>query len=136
MSFTYQEKVAIWNKALPCTGKDPNVIRVDKYGAFIKWLEYGDESSEINLGWQVDHIDGNKENKNISNLQPLHWKNNNVKSNQTNPIQIVASIKKFGSWAVPCSKCKHSLMDHFNTTKYETCLFKVAEVFCPCTCYE
>lgn len=74
-------KKIIWEKAYPLPGFDPNIYRIDEYGDIIKYSDHGNRDSEF--GWEIDHeipvslirID------NISNLKPLHYRNNIAKSN-------------------------------------------------------
>ena len=47
---------------------------LDKYGRRMCFQEYGNRDS--NCGWEVDHINGNPEDNNMSNLQPLNWQSN------------------------------------------------------------
>ena len=72
---------AIWAKAQVVQGYDANVYRKDSYGSWIAWHEYGQTSQ---YGWEVDHIvaDSLGGPTTLSNLQPLHWKNNRSKSDK------------------------------------------------------
>ncbi len=45
--------------------------RIDINGREIDRASYGQEKSKF--GWNVDHIDENRNNNEISNLQPLHY---------------------------------------------------------------
>ena len=69
---------AVWRKATPVEGNDPNVYRRDGCNAWIRRSEYGQIT---NYGWEIDHIKpvalGGSDS--LSNLQPLHWKNNRRK---------------------------------------------------------
>ena len=77
MPFTDEEIQAVWNKGRATTSNDPNVWRKGQCDAWIMRNQYGNRDS--NWGWEIDHInpDGGD---NLSNLRPLHWKNNLAKS--------------------------------------------------------
>lgn len=71
---------AVWAKATMAPGYDMNVYRKDTCSALIAWGEYGNRDSQY--GWEVDHIvpvTGGGSDQ-LSNLRPLHWKNNARKS--------------------------------------------------------
>ena len=74
MSFSDEIIQAVWKKG-STTGNDPNVWRKDQCGAWINRTDYGNRDSDY--GWEIDHIspDGGDI---LSNLRPLHWKNNVV----------------------------------------------------------
>ena len=76
MSWTHEEKSAVWNKGEIVGGNDPNVYRKDQCGAWIKWADHGDRNSKF--GWEVDHITpkSNGGSDAIGNLRPLQWENN------------------------------------------------------------
>ena len=69
---------AVWEKAQAVCGYGPNKFRRDRCGAWIEKAFYGTKSE---FGWEIDHIvpvvQGGQDN--LSNLQPLHWKNNRGK---------------------------------------------------------
>jgi len=64
----------VWEKGTVVTNNDQKVWRKDKCKAWIKRDKYGDRDSTY--GWEIDHIDGDSENDDLSNLQPLQWENN------------------------------------------------------------
>ena len=71
----------VWDKAVIVPGYDAAKYRKDVAGAWIQRDKYGDVSNELGLGWEVDHRkpvakDGTDD---LSNLRPLHWKNNRSK---------------------------------------------------------
>lgn len=72
----------VWEKATIVAGKDPDKIRKDANGAWIYRNKYGDTSSTVNNGWEIDHIyPKSKGGSNVLfNLQPLQWANNRSKS--------------------------------------------------------
>jgi len=76
MSWTDEEIQAVWNKGHIVEGKDPDQIRKDDCGAWMRRTEHGDRKSIY--GWEIDHInpDGGDD---LSNLRPLQWKNNTSK---------------------------------------------------------
>ena len=82
MGFSEQMINAVWSKGhvIP-NNNNPDVWRQDIYGSLIKRNEYGN-TQEFEYGWEIDHINPNGDDS-LSNLQPLHWKNNRVKGNRT-----------------------------------------------------
>ena len=73
MSWTHEEKSAVWNKAKIVGDNDPNVFRQDQCGAWIKWAEHGNRDSKY--GWGIDHITPKSRGGSdaIGNLRPLQW---------------------------------------------------------------
>jgi len=82
MANNYDHKTlsAIWAKATVIAGYDMNALRKDVCGAWIAWSAYGNRESDN--GWEVDHITPESKGGSdmVSNLRPLHWKNNARKS--------------------------------------------------------
>lgn len=74
-------KSLVWKKGLTVPGYYPTMLRQDKYGALMLFEDYGRTDSRY--GWEIDHIYpvslGGTDN--LSNLQPLNWQNNRIKSN-------------------------------------------------------
>jgi hypothetical protein len=78
-SFSDATIEAVWRKATPIPGR-PGYAK-DRCGATIYRHSYG---AITDLGWEIDHIypaskDGSDD---LTNLQPLHWKNNRGKGDQ------------------------------------------------------
>jgi hypothetical protein len=83
-SFTYEQKLAVWNKAATVLGRTPLLWRRDPCGALIYWDAYGDTTPTGN-GWEVDHIFpvSRRGSDDLSNLQALQWENNRAKGDST-----------------------------------------------------
>ncbi|MEX6397920.1 HNH endonuclease signature motif containing protein [Providencia hangzhouensis] len=77
-NWTEEEIQAVWEKG-SITKYNKDKHRKDAQGAWISRDEYGNRNSDE--GWEIDHItskaNGGKDD--ISNLRPLHWKNNVLK---------------------------------------------------------
>ncbi|UFH69705.1 HNH endonuclease signature motif containing protein [Morganella morganii] len=77
-NWTDKEIQAVWEKGYT-TQYDKNKHRKDEKGAWISRDEYGNR--DHGEGWEIDHIQAkaNGGTDNLSNLRPLHWKNNVLK---------------------------------------------------------
>ena len=69
---------AVWEKATPVQNNNPDVWRKDVCGAWINRPKYGEETT---YGWEIDHVNptSNGGSDQVSNLQPLQWRNNRNK---------------------------------------------------------
>lgn len=74
MVFSDEDIQKVWEKGSIVLNNDANVWRKDQCGAWIGRSFYGDRNSKY--GWEIDHIDNDTDNNNLSNLRPLQWKNN------------------------------------------------------------
>ena len=90
MEWDHETKSAVWAKGVKISEDDPNIFRKDKCGARIERSSYHDRTSSTNFGWEVDHIDPNG-GDDLSNLQPLHWKNNLDKSDGQIKCNVTSS---------------------------------------------
>ena len=81
----YQKKLAAWNRAFvsPNPLHNPAQIRVDAYGSYIVWDQYGKTAQN---GWEIDHELPKSQFPGVAthpgNLRALHWKNNRAKSDK------------------------------------------------------
>lgn len=70
----------VWKKAFSMMNQNPDHVRKDICGARIVFEAYGNRKSKY--GWEIDHIipvsKGGTDD--LTNLQPLHWKNNVAKA--------------------------------------------------------
>lgn len=82
--FSPAEIQAVWEKAQIIYYIEKDSKRKDRCGATILRNEYGNTNSSF--GWEIDHIypaslGGSSDD--LSNLQPLQWKNNRSKGDST-----------------------------------------------------
>jgi 5-methylcytosine-specific restriction endonuclease McrA len=79
-SFDEATVEAVWQKGKAVAGQNPAEWRKDACGAWIARAQYG-STSDDGAGWEIDHIrpDAKGGGDELSNLQPLHWKNNRHK---------------------------------------------------------
>lgn len=54
MAFNEDIIAAVWNKARPVEGYNPDSYRKDVCGAWIMREAYGNRDS--NYGWEIDHV--------------------------------------------------------------------------------
>ena len=79
----HQRKLSAWSLAQSIAGYDPARYRLDAYGTWIAWSEYGQRTTH---GWEIDHelpkahFPGAANQP--ANQQALHWKNNRAKSDK------------------------------------------------------
>lgn len=84
----------VWQKAKHAGEKnEANGFRKDQCEAWIKKQDFGNRKSDY--GWEIDHIVpvSHKGSDDLSNLRPLHWRNN--ASRQDN--RLVCVVKSDGS---------------------------------------
>ena len=96
---------AVWQKATTVAGYDSQIWRKDFADAWIRRDHYGVEAK---YGWEVDHLRPSSKggSDELSNLNALHWKNNNKKSDNYPIFQTIVSsqdntnIEKLQTWEV------------------------------------
>jgi len=74
---------AVWRKGRIVSSEGPGVFRKDACGAWMEFSKHGDRDAKY--GWEIDHIKpvvhGGSDV--LSNLQPLHWRNNAEKGDSS-----------------------------------------------------
>lgn len=72
-------KLAVWRKGRVIAGYDPSVWRQDICGHAMKYQDHDNTNSKF--GWEIDHIKpvAKGGTDDLTNLQPLYWKNNRRK---------------------------------------------------------
>ena len=93
MNLNTAELNQVWAKAQYVSEEnEKNGYRKDQCGAWIKGSDYGNRNSLY--GWEADHITPTAKGGTdaISNLRPLHWKNNASKSDG----RLVCAVKSNG----------------------------------------
>lgn len=102
-NWTAEQIKSVWIKTVG------NMIEgKDRAGAIINLSQYGNTSSELNKGWEIDHIKPRSlgGSDNINNLRALHWQNNRSKKDDFPKYQTVVSsedgrnIKRTKHWII------------------------------------
>ena len=90
-NFSDEIILAVWKKGTVVPNYDSAAWRKDQCGAWIGFQFYGDRSSDY--GWEIDHITPQAKGgtDNLSNLRPLHWRNNVKKSDGRLSCAVEAS---------------------------------------------
>ena len=78
MSFSEEKIQKVWEKAKIVPGFDKDVWRKDHCDAWINRPLYGQSTTQLSFGWEIDHINPNGGDE-LANLQPLQWENNRGK---------------------------------------------------------
>ena len=94
---------AVWIKTIGQTQEGK-----DSAGAIISFSQYGNTSTELNKGWEIDHIKPRSHggSDSINNLRALHWENNRSKGDDYPRYTTVVSsengrnTKKRISWII------------------------------------
>ncbi len=71
----------VWEKGRIVPGYDPEELRQDGCGAWIRKSLYGVQEA-ASMGWEIDHIKPTEKGGQdiVANLQPLQWENNKEKA--------------------------------------------------------
>ena len=74
MNYTEDIILKVWQKGQIDEYNVPNNFRKDNCGAWIERVEYGNNNSPY--GWNIDRINQDLNSDDITNLYPVHSKNN------------------------------------------------------------
>ena len=74
MDYTEDTILKVWQKGQIDEYNVPNNFRKDNCGAWIERTEYGNANSPY--GWNIDKINQDSNSDEITNLYPVHSKNN------------------------------------------------------------
>jgi hypothetical protein len=94
MNFSNEIILKVWQKAEIDEYNVPNDFRKDQCGAWIERTQYGNHDSAY--GWEINQINRTLDGDlyDLSNLRPLHWKNNFFKEDEhlTCPVRSSGTI--------------------------------------------
>lgn len=90
-NYTEEQIEQVWQKARIVANNNPNVFRQDYAGAWIRRDQYKDRDAKY--GWEIDHClpESKGGTDDLSNLYPLHWRNNVSKGNNYPSWETVLS---------------------------------------------
>ena len=94
MLITDEIKKQVWQKARTRRNMDPDQWRVDDFGYWIHWDQYGDRKSEY--GWEVNsRLPARRSGKEmLSNLRPLQWQNHLIRERGEFPREICDNLEE------------------------------------------
>jgi hypothetical protein len=88
MDHTEDVILKVWQKGQIDEYNIPNNFRKDKCGAWIERTEYGNNNSPY--GWYIDKINQDSDLDDITNLHPMHSKNNSRNQNGTISCKVTS----------------------------------------------
>ena len=79
MEFAKREIQEVWGFGIPVAGYDPDSLRKDICGAWMRRENFGDHDSRF--GWEIDRIISPEAGgvNEIFNLRPMQWENKKAK---------------------------------------------------------
>lgn len=91
MDHTDEIILKVWQKAEIDEYNVPNDFRKDQCGAWIERKQYRNHESAY--GWEINYIKPQSDGglNELSNLRPLHWKNNSCKEDQRLSCPVTSS---------------------------------------------